>query len=93
MQCHATNILVYRNDMLQGMCFRMELFLLQSNNMDIKPMRGNGAKVMHIDVSSAQGILGLADLLSDNHGRRQVSIEYLPKVCLTYTTIKLVQSR
>ena len=60
---------------------------------DIRPMRGNGAKAMHIDVSSAQGILGLADLLSNDHGGRQVIIEYPPKVFLTYTTVKLVQSR
>ena len=60
--------------------------------MDIRPLRGNGAKVMHIDVSSAQGISELADFLSGNHGGRKVGIEYLPKVCLSYTTVNLYKA-
>ena len=92
MQRHAKNILVYRIDTLQGRIFRLELFLLQLTSMDIRPLRENGAKVMHIDVSSAQGTSEVADLLSGNHGGKKGSIEYLPKVCLSYTTVKLVQS-
>ena len=71
MQRHAKNILVYRIDTLQGRIFRLELFLLQLTSKDIRPLRGNGAKVMHIDVGSAQGISGVAFLLSGNHGGKK----------------------
>ena len=55
--------------------------------MVIRAMQGNGAKVMHIEVSSAQGISELADLLSGNHSGRQVSINYLPEVFLAYPRV------
>lgn len=74
-------------------CFCIELFLLKFTRIDIRAMQGNGAKVMHIEVSSAQGISESVDLLSGNHSGRQVGVNYLPEVCLAYTRVQLVQSR
>ena len=55
-------------------------------------MEGNGAKVTHIEVNSAQGSSELADLLRGNHSGRQVSIKYLPEVCLAYSGLNLYKA-